>query len=58
MEQAKSYVVELLSKQDQSQVNVEEASVHSDHLKMVLTFCKHLCTAATRIPLCEVGLIL
>lgn len=58
MEQAKSYVVELLSKQDQSQVNVEEASVHSDHLKTVLTFCEDLCTAAKRIHLCEVGLIL
>lgn len=56
MDQAKAYVVNLLSKEcDGSQVYSEDKS---DPVKNVFKLCEDLCTAATDLPLCEVWIVI
>lgn len=54
MEQAKAYVVELLSKEGPHIHSSTDNTVESDPAKKIFKVCEDLCTAATKLPLCEV----
>lgn len=51
MEQAKAYVLELLSKEGPHIHSSTDNTGESDPAKKILKVCEDLCTAATKLPL-------